>query len=46
MTKFYVEPQFQLVGQDESNRVFFAASSPTPSQTSVGGKLTNVGGWS
>jgi len=45
--KEYKTPQFQLVRQDESNKVFSTASSPSPTPTSTltGGTLTNIGSW-
>jgi len=40
-SKEYKAPQFQLVRQDEQNKVFFTASGG-PALTSVGGKLGSM----
>jgi len=36
MRKNYNEPKFELVRQNESNRVFFTASGPAPTPTPSG----------
>jgi len=47
-SKEYKAPQFQLVRQDEQNKVFFTASG-APAAPSVGGSLgsmtSDTGGW-
>jgi len=46
MTKTYVKPMFKLVKQDESNKVFFAASgTPGPDPKSAGATLSGIGNW-
>ncbi len=44
-TKVYCKPEFELIRQNESNKVFFTASSgpgPSPAPTSVGGTLSKM----
>jgi len=42
MEKQYQYPEFQVIKQDETNKIFFAAS--TGGADSVGGKLTSITG--
>lgn len=46
-SKEYMTPQFQFVRQDEQNKVFFTASSPTPGPApkSVGATLSDIASW-
>jgi len=47
-SKEYWSPQFQLVRQDEQNKIFFTASGgpgPGPSPKSAGATLSNVSSW-
>jgi len=46
-SKEYKTPQFHLVRQDEQNKVFFTASSPTPGPApkSVSATLSGVTNW-
>jgi len=45
-SKEYKTPIFQIIIQDESNKVFFSASGgPAPAPTSMGANLSGIGGW-
>jgi len=44
-TKEYKTPQFQLVRQDESNKVFFAASGAPALGGSLGSMSSTTGAW-
>jgi len=41
-TKEYKTPQFQIVRQDEQNRVFFTASGSSAGSGSVTGSITSM----
>jgi len=45
MNKIYEKPQFQLVRQDESNKVFFAASGAPALGGSLGSMSSTAGSW-